>query len=105
MRREASLLQNSLSEVQLKNVLSRLSVPEARRCLSPRRQRPKSAPAGGYRPNWKLAKAAGEKSDAFAMRYGWQTKLPANDPSFLEMQRKEGGEPRPSTDDGARPGE
>lgn len=32
------------------------------------------------------------------MRYGWLTKLPANGPSFLQMQRKENGEPDPAAE-------
>jgi hypothetical protein len=99
VRREASLRQNSLSELHLKEVSSRLSTPEARHCISPQRHRPKSAPHGGswhrliHKDPWRGVRAVGEESDAFAMRLGWQTKLPENELSFLEMQRKESGEP------------
>jgi hypothetical protein len=98
VRREASLLQNSLSELHLKAVSSRLSMPDARHCISPPRRRPLSAPPGGgsghrliHKERWRGARAGGEESAAFAMRLGWQTKLPDNEPSFLEMKRKESG--------------
>ena len=85
---------------------SRLSIPVARKSVSPARlERPKSAPPGGaggrlvHKEPWRRTRPTGEKSDAFTPRYGWLTKLPANDPSFLEKLRKENGESGPQSKD------
>jgi hypothetical protein len=64
---------------------------------TPQGRRPQSAPPLGRnnrRPSWSNPYSwkpitAAEKLPAFVDRVGWQTKLPPNDPSFLEKIRKE----------------